>query len=107
MPVLSPQVQGHIKLKTWLSTKESRRSSEEDENAPSEVEQHQQLYSVFVEHQLSTLNKNCWDWDGSICQAAKTILHQHAIQVRRLGHFYFSLVLQKVIKSAFFPGRHQ
>ncbi|KAK2576361.1 hypothetical protein KPH14_005712 [Odynerus spinipes] len=68
-------IQGRIRLKLWLSTREDRGTSEEDNWA--ELRQQERLYTVFLDHEM---NKQGEDFTGELPQTALTILHQHAIQ---------------------------
>ena len=45
-------IQGSIRLKLWLSTREDRGLSEEEE-LWNEIRQEEQIYAVFLEHQLT------------------------------------------------------
>ena len=93
-------IQGSIRLKLWLSTREDRGLSEE-EDMWNEIRQQERIYAVFLDHQLRTdfpvkkLNKmwnerkkklvyhwqtNPWEWAGEMSKSARTILHQHMIQ---------------------------
>ncbi|CAG0885740.1 unnamed protein product [Darwinula stevensoni] len=71
-------VQGRIKLRLWLSTREDRGLSEED--PWTEVTQHAHLISIFISHELRLHAGNSESWPGDLSQEALTILHQHAIQ---------------------------
>ena len=53
--IITTQVQGSIRLKLWLSSREERRrfKSEEEEEANREMEQQLLLYNMFVDHQIS------------------------------------------------------
>ncbi|GLH13404.1 uncharacterized protein GBIM_17982 [Gryllus bimaculatus] len=66
-------IQGRLRLKLWLSTREDRGNSEEDSGG--ELRQQEQLHAVFIEHELARFG-----WDGQLPHVALTILHQHAIQ---------------------------
>ncbi|XP_026828926.1 BAI1-associated protein 3 isoform X4 [Ooceraea biroi] len=68
-------IQGRIRLKLWLSTREDRGTSEEDNW--DELRQQERLYTVFLNHEM---NKQGEDFIGELPQTALTILHQHAIQ---------------------------
>ncbi|XP_063228828.1 BAI1-associated protein 3 [Bacillus rossius redtenbacheri] len=68
-------IQGRIRLKLWLSTREDRGNSEEDNW--SEVRQQQRLHAIFVDYELAKLSVS---WSGELPHVALTILHQHAIQ---------------------------
>ncbi|KAF0299412.1 BAI1-associated protein 3 [Amphibalanus amphitrite] len=71
-------VQGRIRLKMWLSTREDRGVSEED--TWSEVIQQQKLFELFVKHELSKYRGPSYRWSGELPTPATTILHQHAVQ---------------------------
>ncbi|XP_049958589.1 BAI1-associated protein 3 [Schistocerca serialis cubense] len=71
-------IQGRIRLKLWLSTREDRGNSEEDNG--SEIRQQQRLYAVFIGHELDRFSGPTWEWSGELPHVAQTILHQHAIQ---------------------------
>ncbi|XP_014609006.1 PREDICTED: BAI1-associated protein 3 isoform X2 [Polistes canadensis] len=68
-------IQGRIKLKLWLSTREDRGTSEEDNWA--ELRQQERLYTVFLDHEM---NKQGENFTGELPLTALTILHQHAVQ---------------------------
>ncbi|XP_067211831.1 BAI1-associated protein 3 isoform X3 [Linepithema humile] len=68
-------IQGRIRLKLWLSTREDRGTSEEDNWG--ELRQQERLYTVFLNHEM---NKQGEDFIGELPQTALTILHQHAVQ---------------------------
>ncbi|XP_060811267.1 BAI1-associated protein 3 isoform X2 [Bombus pascuorum] len=68
-------IQGRIRLKLWLSTREDRGTSEEDNWG--ELRQQERLYTVFLNHEM---NKQAEDFTGELPQTALTILHQHAVQ---------------------------
>ena len=46
-------IQGRIKLKLWLSTRENRGTSEEDNWG--ELRQQERLYTIFLNHEISKL----------------------------------------------------
>ncbi|XP_025835570.1 BAI1-associated protein 3 [Agrilus planipennis] len=71
-------VQGRIRLKMWLSTRENRGMSEEDNWT--EVRQHENLYVMFIDYELSNWNGETWTWSGDLSGPALTILHQHSVQ---------------------------
>lgn len=71
-------VQGRIRLKLWLSTREDRGNSEEDRWT--ELTQHESLYTTFIDYELRNWNKETWTWNGDLPGPALTILHQHAVQ---------------------------
>lgn len=70
-------VQGRIRLKLWLSTREDRGTSEEDNSA--EVRKMERLQTVIMSHELST-HEPTWTWSGELPGPALTILHQMAVQ---------------------------
>ncbi|XP_050447567.1 BAI1-associated protein 3 isoform X3 [Cataglyphis hispanica] len=67
-------IQGRIRLKLWLSTREDRGSEEDNWG---ELRQQERLYTVFLNHEM---NKQGEDFTGELPQTALTILHQHAVQ---------------------------
>lgn len=71
-------VQGRIRLKLWLSTRENRGASEEDNWT--ELTQHESLYATFVDYELKNWSRETWTWSGDLPGPALTILHQHAVQ---------------------------
>lgn len=71
-------VQGRIRLKLWLCTREDRGNSEEDRWT--ELTQHESLYTTFIDYELKNWNKETWTWNGDLPGPALTILHQHAVQ---------------------------
>ena len=50
-------IKGQIRLKMWLSTRENRGLNEE-EDMWNEIWQHQQIYTIFLRHILSKVQKN-------------------------------------------------
>ncbi len=53
--------------------------SEEDNS--NDLNQHEQLLSKFIEHELNSFGiENIDEWNGKLSKEAETILHQHAIQ---------------------------
>lgn len=53
--------------------------SEEDNS--NDLNQHEQLLSKFIEHELNSFDiENIDEWNGKLSKEAETILHQHAIQ---------------------------
>ncbi|CAD7082875.1 unnamed protein product [Hermetia illucens] len=70
-------VQGRIRLKLWLSTREDHGTSEEDNAA--EISKIEKLHMVFMAHELST-HEPSWTWNGELPGPALTILHQMAVQ---------------------------
>ncbi|CAF0819214.1 unnamed protein product [Brachionus calyciflorus] len=72
------KVEGKIRLRLKLATKEDR--GEEGENAY-ELKQQEKMLRIFINHELSKLksSKNN-EWRGDLSREAETILHQHSIQ---------------------------
>lgn len=70
-------VQGRIRLKLWLSTREDRGTSEEDNSA--EVRKMERLQMVIMSHEMQT-HEPTWTWSGDLPGPALTILHQMAVQ---------------------------
>ncbi|KAI5696828.1 hypothetical protein M8J75_000769 [Diaphorina citri] len=68
-------IQGRIRLKLWLSTREDRGTSEEDNW--SDIRQQERLYSIFIKYEMT---KCSGPWSGELPYVALSILHQHAIQ---------------------------
>nr|CAD7193594.1 unnamed protein product [Timema douglasi] len=71
-------IQGRIRLKLWLSTREDRGNSEEDNW--SEIRQQERLHAIFINYELARFQGPSWEWNGELPHVALTILHQHAIQ---------------------------
>ncbi|XP_063444013.1 BAI1-associated protein 3-like isoform X1 [Mytilus trossulus] len=71
-------IQGDIKLMLSLATREDR-GLDEDDNW-TDVRQHEDLISVFIQHEISKSHEQPLKWNGELSKAAETILHQHAIQ---------------------------
>ncbi|KAI8126251.1 BAI1-associated protein 3 [Lucilia cuprina] len=75
-------VQGRIRLKLWLSTREGQvgdGSSASDIDNSLEVRNIEQLQMVFMKHELAT-QEPTWAWNGELPGPALTILHQMAVQ---------------------------
>ncbi|XP_055846829.1 BAI1-associated protein 3 [Episyrphus balteatus] len=70
-------VQGRIRLKLWLSTREDHGTSEEDNEI--EISKIEKLQMVFMAHEVST-HEPTWTWTGELPGPALTILHQMAVQ---------------------------
>lgn len=83
-------VQGRIRLKMWLSTRENRGASEEDNW--SELVQHENLYATFVDYELKNWNKDTWTWSGDLPGPVLTILHQHAVQGMKFNNITFTKI---------------
>lgn len=71
-------VQGEIKLRLQLATREDR-GLDEDDNW-TDVRQHEDLICLFIEHEVRRIREAPSSWNGVLPKAATTILHQHAIQ---------------------------
>ncbi|XP_065160507.1 BAI1-associated protein 3 isoform X2 [Atheta coriaria] len=71
-------VQGRIRLKMWLSTRENRGCADDDNWT--ELMQHEALYAAFVDYELRNWSRETWTWSGDLPGPALTILHQHAVQ---------------------------
>ena len=65
-------------LQLWLSTREDRGTSEEDNW--SDLRQQERLHEMFIAHELRLFQGASWEWRGELSPAARAILHQHAIQ---------------------------
>ncbi|XP_055611550.1 BAI1-associated protein 3 isoform X2 [Uranotaenia lowii] len=70
-------VQGRIRLKLWLSTREDRGNSEEDNTL--EVKKFERLQTIFMIHELNG-HEPAWKWNGELAGPSLTILHQIAVQ---------------------------
>ena len=53
-------IKGQIRLKMWLSTRENRGLNEE-EDMWNEIWQHQQIYTIFLRHILTKVQKKIYD----------------------------------------------
>lgn len=71
-------VQGRIRLKLWLSTREDRGNVVE-ENNEQQMRKVEQLQMVFMQHEVTT-HEPSWTWCGDLPGPALTILHQLAVQ---------------------------
>ncbi|XP_052791167.1 BAI1-associated protein 3-like isoform X2 [Mya arenaria] len=71
-------VDGQIKLRLTLATREDRGIPEDDNWT--DVRQHEDLMCIFIEHEVRKCKEGSYRWNGELPQAAQTILHQHAIQ---------------------------
>ncbi|XP_023161054.2 BAI1-associated protein 3 [Drosophila hydei] len=71
-------VQGRIRLKLWLSTREDRGHAA-DENNEQQLHKVEQLQMVFMQHEVTT-HEPSWTWCGDLPGPALTILHQMAVQ---------------------------
>jgi BAI1-associated protein 3 len=73
------KVEGKIRLRLKLATKEDRGVHEED--SWDEIKQQEQMLSVFINYELAKqIDRKNREWRGDLCREAETILHQHAIQ---------------------------
>lgn len=75
-------VQGRIRLKLWLSTREGQvgdGSAASDIDNTSEAKNMEQLQMVFMKHEVAT-HEPSWTWNGELPGPALTILHQMAVQ---------------------------
>ncbi|CAK1556248.1 unnamed protein product [Leptosia nina] len=78
-------VQGRIRLRLWLSAREAGRH---DDDNWQQVRQHERLFGVLLAHEVETAANLVSDgaesdshaWEGDLCSAAQTLLHQHAVQ---------------------------
>ncbi|XP_055382640.1 BAI1-associated protein 3 isoform X2 [Condylostylus longicornis] len=70
-------VQGRIRLKLWLSTREDHGTSEEDNSV--EISKMEKLYLAFMQYEIRT-HEPSWTWCGELPGPALTILHQMAVQ---------------------------
>ncbi|ESO87159.1 hypothetical protein LOTGIDRAFT_91451, partial [Lottia gigantea] len=71
-------IQGEIHLKCNLATREDRGIPEDDNWT--DILQHEDLMRIMIEHEIRNSKTASYLWNGELPQAAKTILHQHAIQ---------------------------
>ncbi|XP_045213590.2 BAI1-associated protein 3-like isoform X3 [Mercenaria mercenaria] len=71
-------VEGQIKLRLTLATREDRGIPEDDNWT--DVRQHEDLISIFIEHEVRKCKEGSYRWHGELPQAAQTIIHQHAVQ---------------------------
>ncbi|XP_075979118.1 BAI1 associated protein 3 [Anticarsia gemmatalis] len=78
-------VQGRIRLRLWLSAREAGRH---DDDNWQQVRQHERLFGVLLAHEVETAGMAAASaegecsamFEGELCGAAQTLLHQHAIQ---------------------------
>ncbi|XP_052265684.1 BAI1-associated protein 3-like isoform X2 [Dreissena polymorpha] len=71
-------VDGEIKLRLALGTREDRGIAEDDNWT--DVRQHEDLMCIFIDHEVRKCKEGSYRWNGELPQAAQTIIHQHAIQ---------------------------
>ncbi len=72
-------VEGKIRIKLSLATREDRGNITDEYNY-SELKEHEQLMSIFIDCELAKFKGKNEEWKGDLCKEAETILHQHAIQ---------------------------
>ena len=73
------KVDGKIRLRLKLGTREDRNIFEEDNW--NDVTQQEKIISIFINYELSKqIDKKNREWRGEFSREAETILHQHAIQ---------------------------
>ncbi|XP_071743280.1 BAI1-associated protein 3 isoform X2 [Lepeophtheirus salmonis] len=91
------KITGSIKLKIWLSTRENKGLSDEDDRW-NEIEQHQIIYSIFIDYRLKShySDSSAQKWDGQLDESAEAILHQHEIQ-GDLSEFQVEFIRWKVL----------
>lgn len=70
-------VQGRIRCKLWLSTRDDRGTSEEDNSV--EVLKLARVQKVIMSHELAK-HEPSWTWPGDLPGPAMTICHQMAVQ---------------------------
>ncbi|XP_061715227.1 BAI1-associated protein 3 [Cydia pomonella] len=78
-------VQGRIRLRLWLSAREAGRH---DDDNWQQVRQHERLFGVLLANEVDSASggpsgaeSECPAmWEGELCGAAQTLLHQHAVQ---------------------------
>ncbi|KAH8037814.1 hypothetical protein HPB51_017314 [Rhipicephalus microplus] len=73
-------IQGQIRLKLSLGTREDRGMAASIDDNWKEVVEHQELLWIFIEHELRQLECPSYEWAGDLPAPALTILQQHAIQ---------------------------
>ncbi|CAH8875233.1 unnamed protein product [Trichobilharzia szidati] len=72
------RVQGEIHLALSLSAQSDVSEFESDKTVG--IQEHIQLYYLFMLHQIKQENTTGISWDGNIADEGEIILHQHAIQ---------------------------
>lgn len=70
-------VQGRIRCKLWLSTRDDRGTSEEDNSC--EVLKLARVQKVIMSQELAK-HEPSWTWPGDLPGPAMTICHQMAVQ---------------------------
>ncbi|XP_077489967.1 BAI1-associated protein 3-like isoform X9 [Amblyomma americanum] len=73
-------IQGQIRLKLCLGTREDRGLAASIDDNWKEVVEHQELLWIFIEHELRHLECPTYEWAGDLPAPSLTILQQHAIQ---------------------------
>ncbi|XP_046403899.1 BAI1-associated protein 3-like [Ischnura elegans] len=73
-------VQGRIRLRLWLSTREDRGTSEEEDDHWAQSRRQATLTHLLLSHQLRIHRGPPCEWGGELPPVAQAILHQHAIQ---------------------------
>lgn len=71
-------VQGRIRLKLWLSTRDDNGPCEDVANEI-EVTKYEKVQIVFIGHELGNCEPS-WTWNGELPGPTVTILHQMAVQ---------------------------
>lgn len=73
------KVDGKLRLRLKLATREDRGQAEEDNW--NDLKQQEKILVLFIHHELGKLGeRNYNEWSGELSREAETILHQHAIQ---------------------------
>ncbi|CAH1794940.1 unnamed protein product, partial [Owenia fusiformis] len=72
-------IQGEIKLNIKLATREYKNDYIEGDNWD-DLAQHEDLLCMFIKYEITKFRYETFRWTGDLPQAARTILHQHAIQ---------------------------
>ncbi|XP_050539077.1 BAI1-associated protein 3 isoform X2 [Daktulosphaira vitifoliae] len=73
-------IQGRIRLKLWLSTREDHGQACVPNNFDNwtDVRRHERLLTIFADYEMSLTKSSLWN--GELCNEASSILHQHAVQ---------------------------
>ncbi|XP_050430779.1 BAI1-associated protein 3 isoform X2 [Adelges cooleyi] len=73
-------IQGRIRLKLWLSTREDHGQACCTNNFDNwtDVRRHERLLTIFADYEMSLTKSSLWN--GELCHEAASILHQHAVQ---------------------------
>ncbi|XP_075161228.1 BAI1 associated protein 3 [Haematobia irritans] len=74
-------VQGRIRLKLWLSTRDGQSGdgAQADRDHTMDVNNVEELQMVFMQHEVAT-HEPSWTWNGELPGPALTMLHQMAVQ---------------------------